>query len=111
MKAATAPQPSRSRTALLAALVVAAPLAMAGEACDAPPEAWQARSAVQELAQRNRWRLERLKVDDGCYEVRGRDAEGVRFKARIDPATLKVLALKRERRGHDDAGDARPDAR
>jgi hypothetical protein len=78
----------------LAAVAAGAP-AHAGPHCDAPPESWQPRSAVQAMAERQGWRVERLKIDDGCYELRGRDAEGQRFKARIDPATLQVVRLKR----------------
>jgi hypothetical protein len=51
---------------------------------------------VRALAQRNGWQVDRLKVDDGCYEIKGRDAEGQRFKAKIDPATLNVLSVKLE---------------
>jgi len=77
-------------------LVVAGQPAWAGKECDAPPETWQPRSAVAALAERNGWLLERLKVDDGCYEIKGRDAEGRRFKAKIDPASLQVISVKRE---------------
>ena len=80
----------------LAMLVVAGPPVWAGKNCDAPPETWQPRSAVSALAERNGWSVERLKVDDGCYEIKGRDAEGRRFKAKIDPASLQVISVKRE---------------
>ena len=58
-------------------------------------------SAVRALAERNGWRVERLKIDDGCYEIKGRDAEGRRLKAKIDPASLKVISVKREHEGRD----------
>ena len=38
--------------------------------------------------------IQRLKIDDGCYEIRGTDAQGRTFKAKIDPETLKVLKMK-----------------
>ena len=38
--------------------------------------------------------LQRLKIDDGCYEVHGKDAQGRAFKAKIDPQTLKVVKIK-----------------
>lgn len=83
---------------LLAAALLAAslPPAWASDDCDAPPETWQPRSAVHALAERQGWSVRTLKIDDGCYEIKGRDAEGRRIKARIDPATLQVLKLKRE---------------
>ncbi len=69
--------------------------------CDAPTGSWQPRSAVQTLAERNNWRIDTLKIDDGCYEVRGEDANGYRFKAKLNPATLEVVSMKRERRIRD----------
>jgi hypothetical protein len=84
--------------AFLMAVLVAAP-AWASDACDAAPETWQPRPAVHALAARKGWQLHKLKIDDGCYEIKGRDAEGRRFKAKIDPATLEVVHMKREN-GH-----------
>ena len=93
--------PSAPRAIALALLVAAGPPVWAGKECDAPPEAWQSGSAVRALAERNGWRVERLKIDDGCYEIKGRDAEGRRLKAKIDPASLKVIGVKREQEGRD----------
>ena len=87
------------RTLALATLVLAVDATWAADKCDASPESWQARSEVQALADRNGWRVERLKIDDGCYEVKGRDDQGRQFKAKLDPATLKVISLKREHGG------------
>ena len=84
---------------VLATLVGTALPASAGKGCDAPPETWQSGGAVRALAERQGWRVERLKIDDGCYEVKGRDADGHRLKAKLDPATLKVISIKREH-GH-----------
>ncbi len=78
--------------------------AWAGKECDAPPETWQPRSAVSALAERNGWRVERLKIDDGCYEIKGRDSAGQRLKAKIDPASLRIISIKREHGDHDRAG-------
>lgn len=88
---------------LLLALALAAGSATAADDCDVPPESWQPRSAVSALAQRNGWQIDRLKIDDGCYEVVGRDAEGRRIKAKIHPASLQVIKVKhgRQEREHD----------
>ena len=93
--------PRMTRCMALAVLVMAGPPVWAGKKCDAPPETWQPRSAVSALAERNGWHVERLKVDDGCYEIKGRDAEGRRFKAKIDPASLQVISVKREHGDRD----------
>lgn len=83
----------RGRIVLLAPLVIAASAVLADD-CDAPVEQWQPRAAVLQLAAQRGWKVQRLKIDDGCYELRGRDAQGRRFKARLDPQTLRVLKMK-----------------
>jgi hypothetical protein len=72
---------------------------LADDDCDAPLKRWQSRDAVRQMAAAQGWqierlKIERLKIDDGCYEIRFTDAQGSRFKAKIDPETLKVLKLK-----------------
>ena len=57
------------------------------------------------MAAQQGWQIQRLKIDDGCYEVRGIDAQGKAFKAKIDPETLKVLKLKAGDRRHTPDGD------
>jgi hypothetical protein len=70
--------------------------AAATDDCDAPLNRWQSRDAVRQMAAAQGWQIQRLKIDDGCYEVRGTDAQGRSFKAKIDPETLKVLKLKQD---------------
>ena len=48
------------------------------------------------MAAQQGWQIQRLKIDHGCYEIRGTDAQGRTFKAKIHPETLKVLKLKQE---------------
>ena len=66
----------------------------ADDDCNAPVDRWQSREAVRQMADRQGWQIQRLKIDDGCYEIRGTDAQGRSFKAKIDPETLKVLKIK-----------------
>jgi hypothetical protein len=84
--------------------------ALADDDCDAPLARWQSRDAVRQMAEQKGWHIQRLKIDDGCYEIRGTDAQGRSFKAKIDPETLKVLKLKagdhqRTRDGDHDRDD------
>lgn len=78
---------------------------LADDDCDAPLARWQSREAVRQMAAQQGWQIQRLKIDDGCYEVRGIDAQGKAFKAKIDPETLKVLKLKAGDRRHTPDGD------
>lgn len=70
--------------------------AWAGDDCDSPLNRWQSRDAVRQMAAAQGWQIHRLKIDDGCYEIRGTDAQGRTFKAKIDPETLKVLKMKQD---------------
>jgi hypothetical protein len=90
-------------------LGVAALPAWAGDDCDAPLSRWQSRDAVRQMAAAKGWQIQRLKIDDGCYEIRATDAEGRAFKAKLDPETLKVLKMKsgdHERARHRDRSPA-----
>ena len=83
------------RCSLLAlSLCLAILPARAGDDCDAPVDRWQSREAVRQMAARQGWKIQRLKIDDGCYELRGTDAQGRSFKAKIDPETLAVVKMK-----------------
>ena len=90
--------PSLRNGLLVLSLGLAALPAGAGDNCDAPLNRWQTREAVRQMAATKGWQIQRLKIDDGCYEIRGTDARGRTFKAKIDPETLKVLKLKQDDR-------------
>ena len=80
------------------ATVLSVSPALASDDCDAPASRWQSRESVRQMAVQKGWEIHRLKIDDGCYEVRGTDAEGRGFKAKIDPETLEVVKLKQRDR-------------
>lgn len=82
---------------LVLSLGMAAVPTWAGDDCDAPVNRWQSREAVRQMAASQGWQIQRLKIDDGCYEIRGTDAQGQAFKAKIDPETLKVLKMKQDK--------------
>ena len=79
-------------------------MAMADDDCHVPMNQWQPREAVQKMAETRGWQLSRIKIDDGCYQVRGLDETGQAFKAKIDPETLSVVNMKRKDRHEDDDG-------
>ena len=57
--------------------VFTAGAALADDDCFVPMADWQPRDAVAMLAEENGWTVRRIKIDDGCYEIDGRDAEGL----------------------------------
>lgn len=86
--------------AVLGACLVAAPV-LAGDDCDVPLSQWQSRDAVMRRAAQQGWQVQRLKIDDGCYEIRGRNAQGREFKAKLDPKTLEPVKMKLRDRDRD----------
>ena len=86
--------PTLRHAVLVLGLGLAAVPAWASDDCDAPLNRWQTREAVRQMAAAKGWQIQRLKIDDGCYEIRGTDTQGRTFKAKIDPETLKVLKMK-----------------
>ncbi len=68
--------------------------------CYVPMSQWQSRDAVRDMAEAQGWEVRRIKIDDGCYEVKGYDASGRKIEAKIDPATLAVIEMEYEGRRH-----------
>ena len=79
--------------------------ALASDDCDVPIKHWQSREAVMQMAASQGWDVTRLKIDDGCYELRGTDADGRSFKAKIDPATLLPVEMKWRDKDQDEDRD------
>jgi hypothetical protein len=89
--------------------VLPASVALADDDCFVPMAEWQPRDAVARLAEENGWTVRRIKIDDGCYEIDGSDAEGRPIEVTVHPATLEVIELEYEdederddREGDDD---------
>jgi len=82
--------------ALVAAAVLGAGTAMASEAeCNAAPKAeWKTSDDVKAAAEAAGYRVERVKSEDNCYEVYGRDKDGKRVEVYFDPVSLKVVRVK-----------------
>ncbi len=72
--------------------------------CRVPMVDWQPREAVQAMAQEQGWAVRRIKTDDGCYEIKGRDAKGRKFEVKLDPATLAVVETEYDDDDDDDRG-------
>lgn len=97
------------KTLTILTFLVALPagIALADDDCFVPMADWQPREAVARLAAENGWTVRRIKVDDGCYEIDGFDADGREIEATVNPATLEVLKLEYEDAGDDSRRDDR----
>lgn len=68
--------------------------ALADDDCRRPMAEWQSRESVTAHVAERGITTERLRIDDGCYEIRGRDGDGNRIELKIDPASLAILELE-----------------
>ncbi len=77
--------------------------AIAGSDCTDPVADWQPREVLRQQLEQKGWEVQRIKVDDGCYEVRGIDKLGNQFEAEYAPASLRIreLKIKFDRNGGD----------
>ena len=86
------------------ASLVALPIgnARADDDCLVPMADWKPREAVAAMAAELGWTVRRIKIDDGCYEIIGTDAEGRQMEATVNPATLEVMRIEAGDDDHDD---------
>lgn len=76
--------------------------------CTDPIEQWKPRETLRQEVEKNGWTVQRIKVDDGCYEVRAVDRNGNKVKAKYSPATLKIRSFEVEFEGDANMGDYFP---
>lgn len=68
--------------------------ALAANDCTDPVADWQPREVLRQQLEQQGWEVQRIKVDDGCYEVRGIDKNKNSFKAKYAPASLRIRKLE-----------------
>ncbi|OYQ26821.1 hypothetical protein B7L09_04165 [Pseudomonas mandelii] len=93
-----------ARTALLSLLLSGSVLA--DDDCSEPVSDWQPRETLrQRVEQQYGWSVQRIKVDDGCYTLRGTDRKGNVIEANYSPASLRLRTLEIHFRNDGDARD------
>ena len=83
----------RLTSAVLSSLVFSSAV-MASDDCSDPVTDWQPRETLRQQLEQHGWEVQRIKVDDGCYEVRGIDKIGNAFNAKYAPASLRIRKLE-----------------
>lgn len=83
---------SAAMAGILASILVSG-AALADDDCFDPVADWQPREVLRQQVEQHGWMVHRIKVDDGCYEVRGVDRKGNKFKAKYAPASLRIQEL------------------
>jgi hypothetical protein len=96
---------NKTLTILAALALFPAGAALADNDCAVPMADWQPMEAVNALAVQNGWTVQRIKVDDGCYEIDGRDAQGRRIEVTVHPGTLQVVEIEYEDDDDEDRSD------
>ena len=84
------------RTLLLttALAMLASGAAFASESCSVPKAEWQPEQALRQKLETEGWKIDRIKIDNGCYEVYGTDGKGQRAETYFNPKTLDPASLE-----------------
>lgn len=80
-------------TTLLTATLMAGASYADGD-CHDPVSDWQPKHVLRQQLEAEGWQVQRIKVDDGCYEVKGLDQNGNKVKAEYYPASLRLREIK-----------------
>jgi len=95
--------------ALLSGVVATGAAYADDDDCNVPMASWQPRQAVQKMAEAQGWSVRRIKADDGCYEIDGRDAQGREIEVTVDPGTLAIVETEYDDEDDEDDAGNRPD--
>lgn len=69
--------------------------AAAGDRCQAgSKDTWLSKTELERRLVAQGWKLRRIKVDDGCYEVYGWDPGGKAVEVHFHPRTLEPVARR-----------------
>jgi hypothetical protein len=62
------------------------------EKCEAiPPAEWRPQAELERKLSDQGWKISRVKITNGCYEVYGRDAKNAKVETFFHPKTLDVV--------------------
>lgn len=65
--------------------------AFASEGCSVPKAEWQPEAALRQKLENEGWKINRIKINDGCYEVYGTDGKGQRAETYFNPKSFEVV--------------------
>lgn len=87
------------------ACLVIAPAFADGDECRDPVTDWQPKEQLRQKVEAKGWEVKRIKVDDGCYEIKGYDRKGHEIEAKFSPASFEVIEFEIKFNGAGDASD------
>ena len=89
------------RLVLVLGMVIPASAFATGLAtCDEPESEWQSQDVLQKQLEEKGWKIRRIKVDGGCYEVYAMNDKGERVEAYFNPRTLESIPIDESKRRH-----------
>lgn len=66
--------------------------------CDSgPQESWQPQAKLEQQLTEKGWKVRRIKIDGGCYEVYALDDKGQKVEAYFHPLTLAPVPTKEKK--------------
>ncbi len=77
---------------------------LADEDCRDPIDTWQSREVLKKALEGQGWVVKRIRIDDGCYQVRAIDDQGRRVEAVYAPADLTLQEFEVEDDDHKGSG-------
>jgi hypothetical protein len=90
------------KSSLGAGVIAAAFFASSAQAtgmatCDSgPKEGWQPQAKLEKDLTEKGWKVRRIKVDGGCYEVYALNDKGKRVEAYFHPVTFAAVPTKKK---------------
>ena len=79
-------------SALLAFTATGHAVAQHAEKCEPIPKAeWKPQAELERKLSAEGWKISRVKVTNGCYEVYGKNAKGGRVEMFFHPKTLELV--------------------
>ena len=83
------------KTLLIAAafaFATSASFAQHAEKCDPiPKEEWRPQAELERKLTNEGWKISRVKITNGCYEVYGRDAKNNKMETFFHPKTFAIV--------------------
>ena len=78
--------------ALLSLAAAGSAFAQHAEKCEPiPKEEWKPQAELERKLTNEGWKISRVKITNGCYEVYGRDAKNGKVETFFHPKTFEVV--------------------
>ncbi|MGK2899801.1 MAG: PepSY domain-containing protein [Burkholderiaceae bacterium] len=82
----------RQLLTLCLTLATAGAFAQHAERCDPiPKDEWKPQAELERKLKNEGWTISRVKIENGCYEVYGKNATGRKMETFFHPKTFEVV--------------------